>query len=297
MRRLTIALLPLLVALVALSGQRAGLAQVRSIPSTDTPTPTDTPTVTLTPTATPTPTITPTPLIPTATPVPTVTPMPTLTATSAPLPTATPVASPGAPTPSGPDLIRRLQQALATKGSAHLDISSTTEDAEKDTTVVTTTADISSRAHRSHLSTRRTSTYHTGRSTSTSHSSDESMWVGKVEAVRTGSLGWQCLTYRTVPPSTYDLSMVPGKLQKATNLGADSLSGAPVWHVQAQWSDGGLAQTWTIDYFIDQASRLPVRVNIAISHKLVGSTALTTMHVDYSRYGESVKVQLPAACR
>jgi hypothetical protein len=78
------------------------------------------------------------------------------------------------------------------------------------------------------------------------------------------------------------------------DLGAETLDGVAVWHVQSK-STGSVTDTSTIDLYVTQSDLTLKRV--ILSESTTASPAMTvTATVDLSQYGEPVSVSLPAAC-
>jgi hypothetical protein len=94
--------------------------------------------------------------------------------------------------------------------------------------------------------------------------------------------------------SSAALAQATPQFGQPVDLGAETLDGVAVWHVQAK-STGSTTDTAGIDLYIT-ASDLTLK-RVALSETTTSSPAMTvTATIDLSQYGEPVLVSLPATC-
>ncbi|MBV9282570.1 MAG: hypothetical protein JOZ41_21035, partial [Chloroflexi bacterium] len=124
----------------------------------------------------------------------------------------------------------------------------------------------------------------------------EDVEVGRKAALWLPGAGWGCGTVQTVtvtvtPPAN---SPVP------VTVGAETIDGIPVWQVRTPIDDtsGKYVISGTLDDYISRVDFTKVRSTQSTTTSSLGHvTERDTSTTDYTRYGKSVHIQLPAACR
>lgn len=214
--------------------------------------------------------------------------------------------------PSGADLIAQMQDAVRSAGSAHLTFGGTLVDTALTSGSVGGEGDVSARDQRSHLIADIPVIVSDGAIKTTLIAREETIRVGHREADRTafpspqsGAAGgqetagqqWQCTTVKRIPPEMYDLVGVPADLTDVVDVGPDTIGDVPVWHITGSSVDKTTNESQKHDYYISQRGSLLIRQTFTIALNPGPTQTTETLAVDYSRYGESVHVTLPATCR
>jgi hypothetical protein len=224
------------------------------------------------------------------------------TATDTSTPTATPVASPTVTSPpsipSGQDLLTQSGTAVAAKNTFHetlrlnLAIPSLARVDER------FQGDISLKPLLEHLvGTIRTTQLNTQPAKTTTQRA-QIIVVKKKEGTKTGKKAWSC---SAVDQTTQVASGLLGsaQIQSVDNLGAETVGAVPAWHVRAVVTVKVSGQTLpaTADLYISQADLTLVRMIASASASISGVTVNEKVVQNFSKYGEKVKVTLPAACK
>lgn len=219
--------------------------------------------------------------------------------------TGTPVVLPtvtSTPTiPGAQDLLTRTGAAVTAKNTFHETSRVTVEVPSIARQVQSLQADISGKPLLEHAveTIRMTQLNTQPAKTTTQH--DEIVVVKKKLAVKVGKKAWSCTSVPSAAQTAQALGQVIGTptLKSVETLGAETINSIPVWHVRAiaTLSVSGSSAPLTADYFISQADLTMVRVTVSGSVTVSGVTASVTSVQDYTKYGEKVKVTLPAACK
>lgn len=136
----------------------------------------------------------------------------------------------------------------------------------------------------------------------------EMVLVDGTLALRLFSGSWSCMNIGSPGKGLTLPGMASGVVTKvlfknAVNLGADTVGGVAVWHVQqvGRLVSKGARQRAvktpvTIDLYIAQSDATLRRATASWSGKFGTAGSTATASVDFSMYGETVQVQLPAGC-
>lgn len=208
-------------------------------------------------------------------------------------------ARPSAATPSGQELLRRMQTAVQRAGSFHFSASFLVDIPGLSRVTVRMVGDESTRQKAAHA-------------VSVSHSSNASaglsgaaaqrmevVVVGRTSAVRTGGAAWRCQKAAGALPSI--LKALPGsvQIQTAQTVKSVIVAGVPAWRVRARsrMSVSGISVVGPATYDIAQRDFTLLRTTATGTLRTSAATLRERDSIVFSRYGESVQVQLPAACK
>jgi D-alanyl-D-alanine carboxypeptidase len=122
--------------------------------------------------------------------------------------------------------------------------------------------------------------------------------VGSRAAWRVPHLRWQC---ESVPSTSLNSELLALELKprSARIVGATTVAAAPATRINVQ----GTLYTWTgnqidaVEVDVSQATGLPLRITATVRTRLNGKPATQTLTETYARYGATVKVTVPKACR
>jgi hypothetical protein len=228
------------------------------------------------------------------TPSPTETPSPTVTPVISPTPT------PPSTIPSGQDLLARVATAFTTKNTVHVTQHWKLQESSRERQVINSQSDFSTKPRLEHSVVTTRTTRLDRKSAKTTTQREEIIIVKKREATKTGKKPWRCSAAPkasgTDPASGG--SGIPATSRSVTNLGAETVGTVPVWHVREVDTLDILGQSLpvTLDFYIAQSDFTLVRVTESDSVTDSGKTATSTLVANFTRYGETVKATLPAAC-
>lgn len=193
-----------------------------------------------------------------------------------------------------------MQKTLAHAGSAHIDSTLTVSIPNSSRTVVAYRADYSWHDSRvsSHAETRSISP-HAQTATTTARST--TIIVGSREASRSGTGAWNCgsskQTLKALGALLLGFLHVQG--HGARTLGAETISGVPVWHVVATARIPFLSAAPTdyqIDLYLAQSDAHVIKQALATTGTGQPIIYITVANV-YARFGTAVRTSLPASCR
>lgn len=258
--------------------------------ATATPTiaPTETPTSGAAQTPTPTPGEAPTP-----TPTPGVPPTPTLTptATATPTPTPKPTATPPGPPPAS-RLLLQMQGSIARAGSLHWDMRLSILPPDHSQRLTHEIVDVSFRNGNYYgiVDMIVTQIQRGKRASTSTHSVYISMGRRLVSWSNT-SRRWTCnYPVSPVAPPPLLFSLADPHRQASLAGGLTTVDGIQVWPVHVQ--SGGRTTT----LFIARSNSRLIRESASFTTAIGRQRAPTTDRIDYSRYGETVRVRLPITC-
>lgn len=218
---------------------------------------------------------------------------------------ATPVpTSAAASLPNGKALIRDMYATMYRYGSVHIAFSGSWERAGVEQGTLSGTQDVSSRADRERATWKTVVTALGGGAVDYS-SVQESIAIKHKQATR-GEPGeipetWMC---EAVPGKLSDSYFVVYQWKHLTQVkdrGAAVVDGRPTWHVTAfdTWVERKSHRTHyePVDYYIAQSDHTLVRELDDAAANAPHKPIPYVQTMDYSSYGEAVKVKLPKACR
>lgn len=224
------------------------------------------------------------------------------TPTDTPTPTATPVPSPtvtATPSiPSGQDLLTQSGTAVTAKNTFHETLRLNLEVPSTARVVERFHGDVSLKPLLEHLvGTARVTQLNT-QPAKTMTQREEIVVVKKKTASKTGKKAWSCTTTDQTTQIVNGI-LASAKIQSVDNLGPETINAVPVWHVRAVVTVDVSGQTLpiTADYYISQADFTLVQVTASASGTISGVTVTEKIVQNFSKYGEKVKVTLPAACK
>jgi hypothetical protein len=213
-------------------------------------------------------------------------------------PTPTSVPTPTTSLPSGEQLLAIMRQLLRKAGSVRY-LTTVLSVTKKERVTATTHADISWRHNRlrEHDLTKRIML---ARQPVGGTIERRTLLFAHQMAASRSSLNrrWYCEPLSGVRVGKSFLPFQVGA-PPATNLGLTTMNGSTVWHVQAR---GVMVYTWglhaaTADFYIAQGDHTLRELDIRGTARLAGKTERDSIDERYSRYGEPVRVTLPAACQ
>lgn len=217
-------------------------------------------------------------------------------ATTTPVPSPTVTATPSVP--SGQDLLTQMSTAMVAKNTYHGTYRSVTEVPAVQRQVENLQADVSIKpALEREVGTIRLTQLNRQPTKSTTQR-ERVILVKKRLATKTGKKAWACTTVSQVAQTVGSVHGAT-KIESLTTLGPETVSAISVWHVRevATVSILGQSVPVTADFYISQADFTMVRATISDSLTISGITATANVVQDFSKYGEKVKVKLPAACK
>ncbi len=226
-------------------------------------------------------------------PAPTPTASPTVVAPHAHLP---PAGSTTTRAPAAADLLIRMRAAMAQRGSVHVDFRMVSALYPAGEVTTHLQGDVSWKLNLLHDRTTvlRTDTGHAGR---TPLQTIDLRLVHQRAASHNLVGGWQCENLVHVQVMSTLLGLEETVLSERV-VGTGVVNGNPVWEVRATGfspatGTGSLAH---IMYYISQTDDTLQRVQVTGTSSFEGRTQQIVASEAYSHYGESVNVQLPAAC-
>jgi hypothetical protein len=212
--------------------------------------------------------------------------------TPAPAVTATPVAL-----PPGPDLLDKADAADLAKDTAHAQGLRQEIKPGKLKTVEREQSDAAWHEQQFHVVITSRQTRLSAHPPTAGISRIEWIVVGNRSATRLDQGRWSCGTSTSV---SADANNGAPNTPKPVTQDAEMLHGVPVWRVRrtAMHSAHGTVTRETIDDYISQLDYTWIREISSTTVSAHGTiTDRVKERVDFSRYGEAVHVQLPAACR
>lgn len=228
-------------------------------------------------------------------------------------PTPTPVPT-DTPLPPAKDILQQAYAAQAARGSVHYQevVKFSTPKVSRETDK--THGDISWRDALMREYTTATVTNLTKKPNKTRVTHSTLLAAEGRLASRTGKQKWDC-SYLTFPTSGSGSGSGSGEDLSAifntasftqANLGPETLNGIPVWHIRETMTIPGVTpkgQPGTGDYYISQSDVVPLREVVSLTMNMVDpGSASGRMKIiqhstqDYSQYGETFSVTIPAAC-
>jgi hypothetical protein len=123
--------------------------------------------------------------------------------------------------------------------------------------------------------------------------------VKKRGATRTNHGAWQCINLGKIQQQVGSVvSSLVGSahLESEDTLGLETVNSVPVWHVRVLIGLSSQKKPLTSDYYISQSDRTLVRETVSGTLTILNTSVTESILEDYSRYGESVHITLPAAC-
>jgi hypothetical protein len=136
----------------------------------------------------------------------------------------------------------------------------------------------------------------------------ETVLVDRTLALRLFSGSWSCMNVGSAGkgltlPGVASAAVTKVLFKNAVNLGADAVDGVAVWHVRQAGrvvSKGARQRAvktpLTIDLYIAQSGSTLRRVTASWGGTSGTAGATVTASADFSMYGETIQVQLPAGC-
>lgn len=210
--------------------------------------------------------------------------------------TAVPVPSPTVSIPTGKELLKLMNVALAAKNTFHL-VGHLTENVPSIMRLVESTVEDASLKPRLDRSvTVYETTQLTVKPRQTKRLRLTTILVKKRTALKIGTSAWSCTSPTTSAPPI-GLTM-PAEVGPVKNLGLGTINSIPVWHVRAVAPLGaGNSPPVTVDYYIAQSDDTLVRETYSSSFGAPKGTSRVKLVIDVSKYGKAVMVTLPATCR
>lgn len=194
------------------------------------------------------------------------------------------------PLPPGRQLLAAMQAAVQAKGGYHLQGAIVVQLVAGVQENISMRADVSNRTNQAHVMLMA--------SIPSGSQQVEEVLVGRRLAIRSGHGAWQCHPLKSIVQLSQSLVGTP-EVARAQTLGYGLLNGTPVWRVRATVSLSLLGQPQRVaeTFFISRSDHTLLQVKSSPVLNLNGITAHERLLIVYSRYGESVHVALPPACR
>jgi hypothetical protein len=123
--------------------------------------------------------------------------------------------------------------------------------------------------------------------------------VGDRVAVRKGKGSWNCQTLQSFLKEFFDvMKTLNPRIQSTELAGTNAIDRISVWHVRAQETATLLGGSLTapVDLYISRADFTLVREHVTAIMDTGSGSLHETLTADFTRYGESVRVALPADC-